>query len=382
MKNKATIYTFLYLISLLFFCCNQNKKTGETESNIHTENNVTLTEKQINISGIKLGNFEEKEISEILKVNGIIDVPPQNLVSISVPLGGYLSSTKLLPGMHISKGEVIAEMQDQQYIQLQQEYLTSKAKLEYIQNDYNRQETLSKSNANSNKVLELVTSEYKSQKILVRSLAEKLKLIGINPEKLNENNISKSINIVSPINGYVSKVNVNTGKYVSATDVLFELINPSDIHLALTIFESDVNKLSIGQKLFAYNNQKTSKKYKCEIILIGRDFGTDKSINVHCHFDEYDKTLLPGMFMNAEIEINSKTSQAIPNESIIGFEGKNYVFLKEKDKSFSMQEVKLGNTENGFTEVSFVNFAGKTENNIVVEGAYNLLMKLKNSEEE
>jgi cobalt-zinc-cadmium efflux system membrane fusion protein len=33
------------------------------------------------------------------------------------------------------------------------------------------------------------------------------------------------------------KVNVNIGKYVTPSDILFEIVNPSDIHLALTVFE-------------------------------------------------------------------------------------------------------------------------------------------------
>jgi cobalt-zinc-cadmium efflux system membrane fusion protein len=134
--------------------------------------------------------------------------------------------------------------------------------------------------------------------------------------------------------------------------------------------------------LFAYNNQKSSKKYKCEIILIGKDFGSDKSINVHCHFEEYDKTLLPGMFMNAEIELKSKKSNALPTKSIVSFEGKNYIFVLEQDKSYTMEEVILGNTENGFTEISPINKSINNSSNIVTEGAYTLLMKMKNNEEE
>jgi cobalt-zinc-cadmium efflux system membrane fusion protein len=342
MKDKVNKYILLIIILPFFWGCNQNKNTSTTTSIAENSNIVSLSEEQTKISGIKTGKFEEKEISETLKVNGIIDVPPQNLVSISVPLGGYLSSTKLLPGMHISKGEVIAEMEDQKYIQLQQEYLTSKAKLEYLQSEFNRQEILIKSNASSSKVFEMATSDYKSQKILVRSLSEKLKLIGVNPEKLNENNISKTINIFSPIDGYVSKVNVNIGKYVNPTDVLFELINPSDIHLALTIFENDINKLSIGQQLLAYNNQKSSKKYKCEIILIGKDISETRSVEVHCHFDAYDKTLIPGMYMNAEIEVSSQNDFVIADESIVTFEGKHYIFYEKSKNNFEMIKYSLG----------------------------------------
>uniref|UniRef100_UPI001C2EFBAC efflux RND transporter periplasmic adaptor subunit n=1 Tax=Mucilaginibacter humi TaxID=2732510 RepID=UPI001C2EFBAC len=62
------------------------------------------------------------------------------------------------------------------------------------------------------------------------SLAEKLQLIGIHTRNISASKISRSVNIYSPITGFVSKVNVNIGKYVSPTEVLFELVNPTDIH--------------------------------------------------------------------------------------------------------------------------------------------------------
>jgi cobalt-zinc-cadmium efflux system membrane fusion protein len=118
---------FLSLILSLAGCAG-NKNADEALSAPENTNSVTLTDAQIKNAGIVTGEVTRKEISTILKLNGIVDVPPQNMVSISAPLGGYLKSTTLLPGMHITKGDVIAVMEDQQYIQLQQDYLTAKAK--------------------------------------------------------------------------------------------------------------------------------------------------------------------------------------------------------------------------------------------------------------
>ena len=87
--------------------------------------------------------------------------------------------------MHISKGEVIATMEDQQYIQLQQDYLTAKAHFSSIEAEYIRQKELNASKASSDKVFQKAETEYISQKILINSLAEKLKLIGINRSLAN-----------------------------------------------------------------------------------------------------------------------------------------------------------------------------------------------------
>ena len=367
--------------SILTSCGNKKTETTATKETT-SENAVELTDAQLKNSKIETAKIEQRSISSLLKVNGSIDVPPQNMVSISAPLGGYLKSTNLLAGMHISKGEVLAVMEDQQYITLQQEYLTAKAKLIFAEEEFMRQEELNKSKAASDKVFQQAKVEFTTQKVLVKSLSEKLKLIGINPETLTENNLSRSINITSPIDGYVSQVNMNIGKYANPSDILFELVNPTDIHLALNIFEKDIDKLFIGQKLFAYTNNNTAKKYPCEIILIGKDLSHDRSVEVHCHFEQYDKILIPGMFMNAEIEVQSNNAFVISTDAIVRFEGKQFVFTQTENKKYQMQEVTTSNSANGFTQISFLENFNPTEKTFVTKGAYTLLMKMKNAEEE
>lgn len=378
MKN-ILIIAIMYLT--LTSCNSNTEKIKGTELNSN-ENIVQLNDEQIKNAGIETGKVEMRNISSVLKVNGKIEVPPQNMVSISVPLGGYLKSTKLLPGMHVKKGETIAVMEDQQYINLQQDYLTANAKLIFLSAEYTRQEELNKTKASSDKVFQQAKMDFVSQKILVKSLSEKLNLIGINYALLNENTISRSINIGSPIDGFVSKVNVNIGKYTNPSDILFELVNPTDIHLAITIFEKDISKLLIGQKLIAYNNSNPEITHNCEIILLGKDLTQDHSVDVHCHFEKYDATLIPGMFMNAEIELLSKNAYSIPTDAIVTFENKQFLFVRKSNKNYEMIEIKIGNSENGFTEIISENVKSLSGNVIVLKGAYSLLMKLKNMDED
>ena len=376
---KLIIY--LIFIPILFIGCSQTQPTKEVENNL-TNNLVSLSAVQIKNADISVSKMELRAISSILKVNGKIDVPPQNVVSISIPLGGYLKSTKLLPGMHLNKGEVIAVIEDQQYIQLQQDYLTAKVKIIFLEKEYQRQKELNESQASSNKMYQQVEADYRSQKVLITALTQKLALVGINPKSISENNITRSINVYSPIDGYVSMVNVNIGKYVSPTDVLFELINPKDIHLALTIFEKDIEKLFIGQQLEAYTNYQPENKQPCEIILIGRDLSSNGTTEVHCHFENFDKKLIPGTYMNAEIKVKNKQAMTLPNDAIVRFEGKQFVFVQQKNRNeFEMVEVKLGDSENGFTEI--VNQKNNLESeSFVTKGAYSILMLMKNTAEE
>jgi cobalt-zinc-cadmium efflux system membrane fusion protein len=320
-------------------------------------------------------------VASTLKVTGAIDVPPQNMVSISFPMGGYLKSSKLLPGMHVRKGETIAMMEDQQFIQLQQDYLTAKAKLLYAQKDFERQRDLNASKASSDKLFQQAQADYSSQKILVSSLAEKLRLIGMNPSSVTDGRITRSAAVRSPIDGYVSKVNVNIGKYVNPSDVLFEIVDPRDIHLALDIFEKDVSLLHQGQKVIAYTNSNPNKKYECSIVLIGKDLTDQRKTEVHCHFEQYDKSLLPGTFMNAEIEVSGNKALTLPEDSIVNYESKSYAFKVTGKNTYEMVEIKPGITREGFVELT----AGGSEfvkQTFVTQGAYSLLMKMKNTGDE
>jgi len=375
-------YFMLILAVLLAASCGSNKQEAaapETAAAVETQ--VSLDADQLKNAGITLGKPEIKPISATLKLNGSIDVPPQNMVSISFPLGGYLKSSKLLPGMHVRKGEVLAVMEDAQFIQIQQDYLLTKSKLALTESEFQRQQALNADKASSDKVFQQAKNEYETQKIMLRALEEKLRLIGLNPTELSENSLSRTVSVRSPINGFVSKVNVNIGKYTAPTDVLFELVNPEDIHLALTVFEKDVSKLAIGQKVMAYTSDNPSKKYPAEILLISKSLDENRAAEVHCHFEKYDHgSLVPGMFMNAEVDVKTEKALVVPEGAVVRWQNLNYVFVEAGNGAYNMFPVELGIAQNGQQQI--FPSADLGDKNLVLQNAYTLLMKLKNSVEE
>jgi cobalt-zinc-cadmium efflux system membrane fusion protein len=372
---------FLYTSTVLFlFGCGENQNTATNTASIPLENTTNLTAIQQNNVGITLGKMELKTLSNVLKVNGKIELPPQSIVSISVPLGGYVKSTKLLPGMAVRKGQAIATLEDIQYIQLQQDYLSTKEKLRFTEKEFQRQKELNLSKASSDKVLEQIELEFQNQKIALKSLSEKLLLLNIQPNSLSENQLTRGITIYSPINGYVSKADVNIGKYVQASDVLFELIDLSNLHLTIKVFEKDINKLLIGQKTLAFNNAQPNIIYESEVILISKDIAPDGSIEVHCRFTNPDKNLFPGMYMNGEIEVNSNEVYSLPEEAVLTYEKKNYVFIAVNNDQFELKEVTIGEKEHQFIEIK--NAEELKDKNIVIKGAYAILMKMMNIEDE
>lgn len=382
MKTKNLLSHYMvYVLAVLCISCHRNTESAaSTPPGPKDENLVSLTDAQLRNVHLEIVTLADEPITNILKVNGKIDVPPQNFVSVSIPLGGYLKSTKLLPGMKVSKGDVIAVVENPQFVQLQQDYLSAQSKLHFAQLDFRRQKELNQNQASSDKVMQQAQAEMNSQQIIMNAIAKQLELIHIQPSTVSAENIRKSAPVYSTIDGYVSKVNVNIGKYVNPSDILFELINPTDIHLNLKVYEKDLEQLRPGQLLLAYSNANPSKKYNGKIHLIGKDVDPSGMTDVHCHLDKYDQNMIPGVYMNAEIQTTPTLGHALPEESIVDFEGKNYVFISEGNSNYRLAEIAVEEPQKGLVKVlNYRDFEGKK---IVSKNAYTLLMQLKNTSEE
>lgn len=373
MKN---LFLYIAVLLLSVSCSSTEEKAIEKEETADVSS-VTLTDAQIKNAGIETGPVQSQNLNSVLKVNGVVDVPPQNIVSVSFPLGGYLKNTTLLPGMHVNRGQVIGIIEDQGLVQLQQDYLMAQARLRFLQQEYERQKELSEEQVSAAKTFQQVQADHASQKVLVKGLGEKLRLINVNPASLSENNISRSVPVYSPINGFVSKVNVNIGKFVNATDVLFELINPDDIHAALTVFEKDMAKIKVDQLVKVSFVDEPGKEYDCEVILVTRNVDANRSGIIHCHFKTRPKNLLPGMFLNASIHLENVPSLTVPEEAVVRYGNQQYIVQATGKNAFQLVNVETGIRENDRVAVS----ANNTElsgMNVVTKNAYAVLGKMKN----
>lgn len=386
---KASKHILLIFTTLLFIACGNNSdQEGATEehSEVVSEEEVSLTQEQYNTADIQIGRVSKRNIGDIITANGKLDVPPQQMVSVSIPIAGFVKKTSLLEGMHVKRGQVLAVLENLDYVQIQQDYLDVKSQYNYAEQEYKRQQQLAEEKVNAEKTLQQAKANYQSLQAKYKGLESKLKLMNIQPSSIEKGSISSTINVYAPISGYITEVNVNVGQYVSPKDVLFKIVNTEHLHVELTVFEKDVAKLEEEQPVrFTLANETTERT--ATVHLIGREISKDRTVRVHCHLDSEDSKLLPGMFLKAHIETNGAESYTLPESAIVKYEGKDYVYIEHSNHPadsmhhFEMTEVNVGSTDRGFTQIELV---GKLDTNkdIVTRGGYILLAKMKNSDEE
>lgn len=384
--NK-NIFIFTVVSALALFSCSKQPETAPKEEARKPEaEEVVLTDAQYKGADIAIGSIEERSMSGILKVSGTLDALPQDLASISVPLGGFLKTISVREGIHVTKGQTLAVVENPEYIQLQQDYLQNYYQLEYLSVEYQRQKSLAAENVTAQKVFQETTSRFHATEAAVKGMRAKLQMLKIDLAALEKGTIQHTISLTSPIDGYIIDMKANAGAYISPTDILFRIVNMSNAFVSMTVFEKDITSIAVGQKV-RFVSPSNTEEFSGRVSFIGKEIETDRSIRVQAGVtDKGSVSMFKGMFVTALIETGTNRQvQAVPSDAIVLSENKPHIFILDSSAQnhhkFRMMEVQVESTASGYSQISVPQaFDGNTK--IVIRGASNLLAALKNTGEE
>lgn len=372
MKTKQ-IFAFLALVFLA--SCKSEPEVATAEASI-TEDEIILTAEQFQHSKMELGNLIEADFPEIVRANGQVEVPPQNLAKINVFEGGYITRIQFLEGSKVERGELILSLENPLYVELQQEYLELAGQLDYLKSEFERQQIMLEENISSRKSFLKAESEYKTGLARYNAIRQKLQMLNINLQQVEKGNVTSQIDVYAPISGTVDRVNVSKGMFVEPTFNIMEIVNTDHLHLKLNVFEKDLMKIQEGQQLTFNLPQGPSNNYEAEIYLVGKTIDENRMASVHAHLpDSLKDKMAVGMFVEAQITTTSKKLPALPQEAIVEVNNAHYVLvLQEKrggDMIFTREEVKPNATYKGFT--SLEDAEALQGRKILTNGAFNLL---------
>jgi cobalt-zinc-cadmium efflux system membrane fusion protein len=386
-QRKAAYSLLLIAYSVILTSCNE-KKTEETHEEEKSETEVALNESQYKTVGIETGLVENRNLNKVIKANGYTTVPPQNSAEVSTLIGGTVKDIFVLEGTFVNKGKVLATIQNLEVIEMQEDYHSATANIEYLQLEYNRQKTLSDENVNPRKVFQEVKAKLAAERARAQAAKNKLEALHVSSK-----GSTSLVPIVAPISGYVGKISIAKGAYAQTGVSLFEVVDNSQMHLDLNVYEKDLGSISVGQVIdFVLTNQ-SNKSIKGKIFGINKSFSNEnKTVAVHAKIESADaKGLIPGMYVSANINITNATVPALPKDAVVRNADKYFVFVEEekheekktgteaaheKEVHFKAIEVIPGTTDLGFTEVKFVNEI-PADAKIVTKGAFYLLSALK-----
>jgi cobalt-zinc-cadmium efflux system membrane fusion protein len=398
--NFTKLFASFTIVCLLLTSCKNETETKTEEHTEETTNEVALTKAQFETVGVLTGSVEMKNLNTVIKANGYTTVPPQNSANISTLIGGVVKDIFVLEGTFVAKGKTLATIQNLDIVEMQEEYNSAIANIEYLQLEYDRQKTLTDENVNARKIFQEIKSKLAVENARAQAAKTKLQTLNVGTKIA-----SSVIPIISPISGYVSKINITKGAYAATGTSLFEVVDNSQMHLDLNVYEKDLGNISIGQEVdFVLTNQ-SNKSIKGKIFGINKSFSNEsKTVAVHAKINPNDaKDLISGMYVSANINITNATVQALPKDAIVKDGDKYFIFIQEEhheepkkaeekvkdgekkeadeeeehdEVHFKAVEVITGTTDLGYTEVKFIKEL-PVGAKIVVKGAFYLLSAMK-----
>ena len=383
---KLSVLCAIFVLFAVNFSCNE-KKNEEKPEEEKSQTEVALSESQYKTVGIETGFVENRNLNKVIKANGYTTVPPQNSAEVSTLIGGTVKDIFVLEGTFVTKGKVLATIQNLEVIEMQEDYHSATANIEYLQLEYNRQKTLSEENVNPRKTFQEVKAKLAAERARAQAAKNKLEALHISTK-----GSTSVVPILAPISGYVGKISIAKGAYAQTGVSLFEVVDNSQMHLDLNVYEKDLGSISVGQVIdFVLTNQ-SNKSIKGKIFGINKSFSNEsKTVAVHAKIESADaKGLIPGMYVSANINITNATVPALPKDAVVRNADKYFVFVEEeghqeksenkenheKEVHFKAIEVIPGTTDLGFTEVKFVDEISENAK-VVTKGAFYLLSAMK-----
>ncbi|OBX26142.1 cobalt-zinc-cadmium efflux system membrane fusion protein [Gelidibacter algens] len=405
MKNKAIAVTLFLALTLVLASCNEkakgemghNETTSEStengEDSHHEEGHsdeesvVEITEQQAETIGLEMKPLEKKSLGNTIKVTGQLELFPQDRANISPFVGGNVRSIKVIEGDKVNKGQVMAYLEHPDIITMQQEYQEKNNELAFLKQDFERKQILFDKGVSSGKDFQMAQSKFRSTTSSVNGLRSKLKLLGINTDKVLQGQIFSAIAITTPISGYVDEVMVSIGDYVAPQTKMFTVSDNSEIHADFKVYEKDIRKVKKGQEIYFTVASKPDELLKAKIHAVGKTFETDpKALHVHADVHNEDKELLPGMYVEGRIIQDEKMAFAVPEDAIIKERAQAFIFIldesgeKEANRmKFKMIPVTIGISDLGYVEVNLPKEIA-ADVKVVTKGAYTLSSEMMKGE--
>jgi cobalt-zinc-cadmium efflux system membrane fusion protein len=373
--NSSIINKFLFLslaaATFLFSGCGDHQHseedhghdhgTAEPETGHEDENVVHLSGTQFKDLKMKIGKMESRDLKSTVMANGRLEVPPQNEATVTAILGGNVYDIQVIEGDDVSKGQTLAYLSHPSLTELQSKFLKAYNDLQFLKKDYERKKKLYESEVGSGKEFQQAESEYLTAQSTVKSHEAQLRQLGLNPARITDGEFYQKLPIKSPINGSITMVEVKTGQYVSPDTPLFEIVNVEHIHADLMVFEKDVARVEKGQEITFTVQSLPDSELTAVIYAVGKKFEQDpKAIHIHAEISNKTGNLIPGMYIQGQIHVESKDHLALPDEAIVSDGDHHVAFLAKKgtpedpeEWEFKPVELTPKKSYNGWTAVEF-----------------------------
>src|SRR3989344_3699592 len=288
---------------------------------------------------------------EAEEVAGTVRISPEKIQKIGVKIEEVKKRTlkrTIRTDLMVHPGEKLLELYSPELVSTQEEYLLAIKAKERVKGSPSEEVKMSASS-------------------LVQAAKQRLKYWDIAGDQVKrleeEGNVKRTMAILAPAHGIVTEKMINEGQKIEAGEMLFKIIDHSQVWVYGEVYEYELPFVKIGQTAKIIPSYTPAEIYTAAVNHIYTHFGTvrheaegmmeeSRTAKIRFELPNPQHKLKLGMYVNVELAVDAaENALTVPDSAVIDTGARQVIFVEKGDGRFEPRDVKVGAQGDGYYHI-------------------------------
>lgn len=291
---------------------------------------ITVDPAKQQLIGLRVVEATYRLLEKTIRTVGRVEYDERKLKQINTKIDGWIEHLYVdFTGKLVKKGDPLFTIYSPELLSTQEEYLLAlQAKKEIGGSPFSRVAAAGNS--------------------LLEAARRRLLLWDITPEQIAELEQSgkptKTLTIVSPIDGFVIDKMAFEGMRVEPSMVLYKIADLSTVWVYADIYEYELPLVKVGEQATVRLSYYPGQTFRGRVIYLYPYLDSKtRTAKVRLELPNTGALRLkPGMFADIELKVSLGRRLAVPHEAILDSGTRQIVFVEKGEGHFEAKEVTLG----------------------------------------
>jgi len=335
---------------------------------------LALSDEEAQRAGIKVQKLELQERAEQVTVTATIQANQDRLAHVAPRVPGRLVKVTAHLGDKVKPGQALALLDSIELGEARSSHLQAASEAALARAGFERAQRLQADNIIPEKEFLRARAEHEKARAGLRAAADKLRMMGVDPEKLS----GSVFPLTAPFAGTIIEKKAVLGELAPPDQSLFTVADLSILWIEANLFEKDLAKVRPGAQASVTVSAYPDEVFKGRLTYISSVVDKEsRTVKARVEVPNPDGRLKPEMFATAAIQTGSSVKALlVPEDAVLLLQGQPTVFVAERG-GFEPRAVEVGERAQGQAVIKSGVEAGEA---VVVGGAYALKARLLKSQ--
>ncbi|MFT3934213.1 MAG: efflux RND transporter periplasmic adaptor subunit [Chitinophagaceae bacterium] len=357
--NAEKIYLPLLLAFVMLASCGEHTVVVEKNDNPVPDSVIAHAE---------TATVAIEDIAESVKLNGKVIPNESKQAKVYALVSGKIKSLSVELGDEVKKGQTLAVLQSTEVAGVANDMSLAQSNVDIAKKNLESTEDLYKSNLATERDLTSAKLEFNKASSELNRAKQVSAITG---------GTNATFVLTAPISGTVIEKTITNNSEVRQdnSNSLFTVADLSNVWVIANVYESDINKIKLGDNVVVNTLSAPEKNYIGKIDKVYDVLDpASRTMKVRISMNNAHNELKPEMFATINVKGKSEGRMlAIPSKAVVMDNSKQYVVVK-KDKQLSIKPIQV---QKRIGDLSFI--TGLTQGELVVTNSQVFLYEALNS---